>query len=504
MANEKQVNEYILNRRNNLKALKDAGINPYPVKFEYDITPSQIKEIFEKYDAAQLEELNKKVKTCGRIVAKRVMGKVTFMHIFDEGVKLQLFFAQDKVGKKEYKLLKKIEVGDFIGVEGTLFRTKTNELTVNVEKYTFLAKAIRPLPEKWHGLQDKELRYRQRYLDLLTNPDVRKTFLLRSRIISEIRKFFESKGYIEVETPMMQLIPGGAAARPFITHHNALDIDLYLRIAPELYLKRLIIGGFNKVFEINRNFRNEGVDTQHNPEFTMVEFYEAYADLRDMMRITEELFTTICDNVIGKRKIKYLDHEIDFSTPFRKMTMREAIVEFGKDIKFEDLNSKETLLPIAKKLEIEDAEKLNYGKLLSEVFETVAEEKLIQPTFITEYPIEVSPLTKTIEGDERFVDRFELFVAGMELANAYSELNDPDEQLKRFKMQLKEREKGDDEAQMMDEDFLVAMEHGMPPTGGEGIGIDRLVMIFTNSPSIRDVILFPYMRPKKEEKTEEK
>ena len=500
MTNEKQVNEYIANRRNNLKALINAGINPYPVKFEYDITPAQIKEVFEKYDASQLEELNKKVKTCGRIVAKRVMGKVTFMHIFDEGVKLQLFFAQDRIGKDKYKLLKKIEVGDFIGVEGVLFRTKTNELTVNVESYTFLAKAIRPLPEKWHGLQDKELRYRQRYLDLLSNPEVRKTFVLRSRIISEIRKFFESRGYIEVETPMMQLIPGGAAARPFITHHNALDIDLYLRIAPELYLKRLIIGGFNKVFEINRNFRNEGVDTQHNPEFTMIEFYEAYADLRDMMRLTEELFTTICDNVLGTRKVKYLDYEIDFSTPFKKMTMREAIVEYGKDIKYEDLNSKETLLPIAKRLEIEDAEKLNYGKLLSEVFEVVAEEKLIQPTFITEYPIEVSPLTKTIEGDDRFVDRFELFIAGMELANAYSELNDPDEQLKRFKMQLKEREKGDDEAQMMDEDFLVAMEHGMPPTGGEGIGIDRLVMIFTNSPSIRDVILFPYMRPKKEEK----
>ena len=500
MTNEKQVNEYIANRRNNLKALIDAGINPYPVKFEYDITPAQIKEVFEKYDASQLEELNKKVKTCGRIVAKRVMGKVTFMHIFDEGVKLQLFFAQDRIGKPQYKLLKKIEVGDFIGVEGVLFRTKTNELTVNVESYTFLSKAIRPLPEKWHGLQDKELRYRQRYLDLLSNPDVRKTFVLRSRIISEIRRFFESRGYIEVETPMMQLIPGGAAARPFITHHNALDIDLYLRIAPELYLKRLIIAGFNKVFEINRNFRNEGVDPQHNPEFTMIEFYEAYADLRDMMRITEELFTAVCDNVLGTKKVKYAGQEIDFSTPFRKMTMREAIVEYGDGIKYEDLNSRETLLPIAKKLEIEDYEKLNYGKLLSEIFDAVAEEKLIQPTFITEYPIEVSPLTKTIEGDDRFVDRFELFIAGMELANAYSELNDPDEQLRRFKMQLKEREKGDDEAQMMDADFLTAMEHGMPPTGGEGIGIDRLVMVLTGSPSIRDVILFPYMRPRKEEK----
>ncbi|MCK5879960.1 MAG: lysine--tRNA ligase, partial [Holophagae bacterium] len=326
----------------------------------------------------------------------------------------------------------------------------------------------------------------------------RQTFALRSALISEARKFFEMKGYMEVETPMMQLIPGGAAARPFATHHNALDLDLYLRIAPELFLKRLIVGGFPRVFEINRSFRNEGVDTQHNPEFTMVEFYEAYADLRDMMTITEELFTQLCDNVIKKRKVKYGDHTLSFETPFRRLTMREAITEYGK-IPLEKLNTIETLLPEAKRLGIEDAQKMNYGKLLSEVFETVAEEKLIQPTFITEYPIEVSPLTKSIPEDNRFVDRFELFIAGMELANAYSELNDPEEQLRRFQMQLSEREQGDDEAQMMDKDFLIAMEHGMPPTGGQGIGIDRLVMVLTNSQSIRDVILFPYMRPRKDE-----
>jgi lysyl-tRNA synthetase class 2 len=498
MNKEATENEYIAQRRNNLKALVEAGINPYPIKFNYDITPSEIKDIYEKYNKDELDELGKSVKTCGRIMSKRMMGKACFMHISDGSAQIQAFVAQDRIGKDVYKLLKKIEVGDFIGVEGVLFRTKTDELSVKVEKYTFLGKALRGLPEKWHGLKDKELRYRMRYLDLISNKNVRDTFVKRSAIISETRKFFESKGYMEVETPMMQLIPGGAAAKPFITHHNALDLDLYLRIAPELYLKRLIIGGFPKVFEINRNFRNEGVDSYHNPEFTMIEFYEAYADLRDMMSITEELLTVLCDNVVGSRTVKFNNHTINFDTPFERMTMREAIVKYS-DIKFEELDKLETMLPHAKKLGIEDAEKMNYGKLLSEIFETVAEEKLIQPTFITEYPLEVSPLTKSMPDDDRFVDRFELFMAGMELANAYSELNDPDEQLRRFKMQLSERDKGDDEAQMMDEDFLNAMEHGMPPTGGQGIGIDRLVMILTGSPSIRDVILFPYMRPRKDE-----
>ncbi len=498
MNKEATENEYIAQRRNNLKALVEAGVNPYPIKFDYDITPTEIKEIYEKYNKEELEELGKSVKVCGRIMSKRMMGKACFMHISDGSSQIQAFIAQDRVGKDVYKLLKKIEVGDFIGVLGVLFRTKTDELSVKANEYTFLGKALRGLPEKWHGLKDKELRYRMRYLDLISNKNVRDTFVKRSAIISETRKFFESKGYMEVETPMMQLIPGGAAAKPFITHHNALDLDLYLRIAPELYLKRLIIGGFPKVFEINRNFRNEGVDSYHNPEFTMIEFYEAYADLRDMMTITEELLTVLCDNVVGSRTVKFGDYTINFDTPFERMTMREAIVKHS-DIKFEELEKIETMLPHAKKLGIEDAEKMNYGKLLSEIFETVAEEKLIQPTFITEYPLEVSPLTKSMPDDDRFVDGFELFMAGMELANAYSELNDPDEQLRRFKMQLSERDKGDDEAQMMDEDFLTAMEHGMPPTGGQGIGIDRLVMILTGSPSIRDVILFPYMRPRKDE-----
>jgi len=498
MSQQTSDNEYIQQRRINLQALREKGINPFPVKFDYDITPGEIKALFEKYTGDELEDMNRLVTTCGRIMSKRMQGRACFMHLFDGTASIQVYFREDKVGKPNYKLLKKIEVGDFLGVHGSLFRTRTNELTVLADQYTFLSKALRPLPEKWHGLKDKELRYRMRYLDLLTNEEVRNTFRTRSRIVSEIRRFFESKGYMEVETPMMQLIPGGAAARPFITHHNALDIDLYLRIAPELYLKRLIIGGFPKVFEINRNFRNEGVDSQHNPEFTMIEFYEAYADLRDMMAITEEMFTVLCDEVIGSRKVKYGDLTLDFQTPFRRMTMREAIAEFS-DISMDRLNDRDSLLPEAKKLGIEDADKLSYGKLLNEVFEVVAEDHLIQPTFITEYPIEVSPLTKSMPDDDRFVDRFELFVAGMELANAYSELNDPDEQLRRFEMQLGEREKGDDEAQMMDRDFLTAMEHGMPPTGGEGIGIDRLVMILTNSPSIRDVILFPYMRPRTDE-----
>jgi len=498
MNRETTENEYIAQRRNNLQALVDAGVNPFPVKFNYDITAIEIKDIYEKYNKEELEELGKTVKTCGRILSKRMMGKACFMHFSDGDEKIQAFIAQDRIGKDVYKLLKKVEVGDFIGFEGKLFRTKTDELSVKVESYTFLSKALRGLPEKWHGLQDKELRYRMRYLDLISNEGVQKTFKDRSAIISGTRKFFESKGYMEVETPMMQLIPGGAAAKPFITHHNALDLDLYLRIAPELYLKRLIIGGFPKVFEINRNFRNEGVDSYHNPEFTMIEFYEAYADLRDMMSITEELLTELCDNVVGSRVVKFGKNTLNFETPFERMTMREAIVKHS-DIKFEELEQKETMLPYAKKLGIEDADKMIYGKLLSEIFETVAEEKLIQPTFITEYPLEVSPLTKSMPDDHRFVDRFELFMAGMELANAYSELNDPIEQLNRFKMQLDERDKGDDEAQMMDDDFLIAMEHGMPPTGGQGIGIDRLVMILTNSPSIRDVILFPYMRPRKDE-----
>lgn len=498
MNRETTDNEYIAQRRSNLQALVEQGVNPFPVKFNYDITPGEIKNIYEKYSKEELEEMGKSVKTCGRILSQRMMGKACFVHFSDGTGKLQAFIAQDRIGKDEYKLLKKIDIGDFVGVEGSLFRTKTGELSVKCERYTFLGKAMRGLPEKWHGLQDKELRYRMRYLDLISNDSVKKTFQDRSAIISGTRKFFESKGYMEVETPMMQLIPGGAAAKPFITHHNALDLDLFLRIAPELYLKRLIIGGFPKVFEINRNFRNEGVDSYHNPEFTMIEFYEAYADLRDMMSITEELLTVLCDTVVGSRSVKFGKNTLNFDTPFERMTMREAIVKHS-DIKFEELEKMETMLPYAKKLGIEDADKMIYGKLLSEIFETVAEEKLIQPTFITEYPIEVSPLTKSMPDDPRFVDRFELFMSGMELANAYSELNDPVEQLNRFKMQLDERDKGDDEAQMMDEDFLVAMEHGMPPTGGQGIGIDRLVMILTNSPSIRDVILFPYMRPRKDE-----
>ncbi len=495
---QRSENEYIQQRKENLKALRERGIDPFPVKFGYDITPTLIKEVFEKYSGEELEELAKPVKTCGRILSKRMQGRAAFMHISDGTNRIQLYLRQDKVGKEEYKALKKIEVGDFLGVEGVLFRTRTDELSILVDRYQFLSKAIRPLPEKWHGLKDKELRYRMRYLDLISNEDVRETFRIRSRIMSETRRYFESRDYMEVETPMMQVIPGGAAARPFITHHNALDLDLYLRIAPELYLKRLIIGGFPKVFEINRNFRNEGLDSQHNPEFTMLEFYEAYADLRDMMIITEELLTTLCDNVLGTRKVKYGDHSLDFETPFERMTMREAIVKFSQ-IPMEALNDRDSMLLEAKKLGIEDADKLGYGKLMGEIFDHVAESHLIQPTFITEYPVEVSPLTKSIEGDDRFVDRFELFIAGMELANAYSELNDPDEQLRRFQMQLSEREKGDDEAQMMDQDFLTAMEHGMPPTGGQGIGMDRLVMVLTNSPSIRDVILFPHMRPKQDE-----
>jgi len=431
------------------------------------------------------------------------MGKSVFAHLTENGEKIQAFFRKDDLAEPGWEVLKLLDMGDFISVTGPLMRTKTGELSIRVKEIQFLSKAMLPLPEKWHGLQDKEQRYRQRYLDLISNEAVLKTFQTRSRIVSAVRRFMENRGYLEVETPMMQPIPGGATARPFITHHNALDMDLYLRIAPELYLKRLIVGGFEKVFEINRNFRNEGLSVRHNPEFTMMEMYEAGSDLRDMMTLTETLLNSVAREVMGSEELPWGDQVISYAMPFRRLTMKDAIAEYGH-LDRQLLEDGASVRALAKAVHIEDADTKTVGMLLGDLFEHHAEKQLIQPTFITDYPIELSPLTKTLEGDDRFVDRFEMFIGGMELANAYSELNDPMDQLGRFQAQMAERESGNDEAMLLDQDFLTSLEHGLPPTGGEGIGIDRLVMLLTNSASIRDVILFPLMRPTKVAESEGK
>ena len=439
----------------------------------------------------------------GRVLTIREMGKSVFAHLTENGEKVQGFFRMNDLAEPGWDLLKLLDMGDFISITGPLMRTKTGELSVRVKEIQFLSKALLPLPEKWHGLQDKEQRYRQRYLDLISNSEVLKTFQTRSRIVSAVRRFMEEQGYLEVETPMMQPIPGGATARPFITHHNALDMDLYLRIAPELYLKRLIVGGFEKVFEINRNFRNEGLSVRHNPEFTMMEMYEAGSDLRDMMTLTENLLSTVARDVVGSEQLPWGEELISYAAPFRRLTMKDAIAECGA-IERHLLEDGDSVRTLARAAHIEDVDQKTVGMLLGDLFEHHAEKQLIQPTFITDYPIELSPLTKTLEGDDRFVDRFELFIGGMELANAYSELNDPVDQLGRFQAQMVEREAGNDEAMLLDQDFITSLEHGFPPCGGEGIGIDRLVMLLTNSQSIRDVILFPLMRPMKPSETEDK
>jgi lysyl-tRNA synthetase class 2 len=433
----------------------------------------------------------------GRLISFREMGKSVFGHLCENGKKLQVFFRKndlDDADPKAWGLLKLLDLGDFISVTGPLMRTKTGEMSVRANTIQFLSKALLTLPEKWHGLQEKEQRYRQRYLDLATNPEVMETFQKRSHILAAVRREMVSMGYLEVETPMMQPIPGGATARPFITHHNALDIELYMRIAPELYLKRLIVGGFEKVFEVNRNFRNEGISQRHNPEFTMLECYAAGQDLRDMMEVTERVFHACAVNVMGSETLPYAGTDISYARPFRRMTLKDAIAEYG-GIDRPRLETPDEIRELASDCHIEDVGKKSIGALLGELFEHHAENQLIQPTFITDYPIELSPLTKELQEQHGFVDRFELFVAGMELANAYSELNDPIAQLQRFQDQLAEREAGNDEAMQLDMDFVLALEHGFPPTGGLGIGIDRLVMLMTDNQSIRDVVLFPLMRP---------
>jgi lysyl-tRNA synthetase class 2 len=459
-----------------------------------DTTAGEVHTAHAEQDAAALEGIETTYQIAGRIMAKRDFGKAAFIQIQDRTGRLQVYVAKNLVGEESFELFRKFDLGDIVGIKGRPFRTKTDELSLRAESIQLLTKSLLPLPEKWHGLTDVETRYRQRYLDLMVNPDVCEVFRKRSQIISLIRDYMVNKDYLEVETPMMQPIAGGATAKPFITHHNTLKMDLFLRIAPELYLKRLVVGGFERVFEINRNFRNEGISIQHNPEFTMMEFYQAYATYEDLMDLTEELICHLAEKVVGSLKFMYGEREVDLSRPWQRLTVSESVVKYG-DISEADVNDRDKLMAYADKLGLDLDKKIGHGKLLIEVFDAVAEPELWQPTFITQYPTEVSPLSRKNDQDESVVDRFELFVVGRELANAFSELNDPDDQRERFVKQLVEKEAGDEEAHAMDEDYIRALEYGLPPTAGEGIGIDRLVMLLTNSQSIRDVILFPQMRP---------
>ena len=487
-------NKLITERRSKLSALRETG-NP----FVNDFRPENLaKDIIEKYNGLSKEELDEKnvvVSVAGRMMLKRVMGKASFAHIQDTSDQIQLFVTRDELPEGFYnEQFKKWDIGDIIGATGSLFKTKVGELSIRVDSIKLLTKSLRPLPEKFHGLSDQEIRYRQRYVDLIMNEYSRNVFKRRSEIITYIRNFFNNNSFLEVETPMMQTIPGGATAKPFETHHNALDVDMYLRIAPELYLKRLVVGGMDRVFEINRNFRNEGLSTRHNPEFTMIEFYQAYATYHDLMDLTEELFKGIATEVCGSSKITYQGDEFDFSQPFERLSVFDSILKFNPSLSDADLdenNAKDT----AKKMGIQVKDTWGLGKIQIEIFEASVEEKLMQPTFITEYPTEVSPLARRNDNNPFITDRFELFIGGREIANGFSELNDAEDQAERFKAQVAEKDAGDDEAMHYDGDYIRALEYGMPPTAGEGIGIDRLVMLFTDSPSIRDVLLFPHMRP---------
>jgi lysyl-tRNA synthetase, class II len=476
-------------RRGKLDELRRRGLDPYPPRFPVDGRVSELVARFAPRDAASLEAEAPRVRVGGRVTAIRSHGKATFVDLSDGDGRIQVHIKRDVVGETSFALLETLDLGDFWGAEGVLFRTRTGELTVRAERLTVLAKALQPWPEKWHGLSDRELRARQRYLDLASNPESRKVFLTRAAIVREIRSFLDARGFVEVETPMMQPIPGGATARPFVTHHNTLDMELYLRIAPELYLKRLVVGGLERVYEINRNFRNEGISTQHNPEFTMLEFYWAYASYEDLMSVTEEMLGGIADKITGSSTLRWGDATLSLARPWRRLSMRDAVMAFS-DLEPEDLGERASLEASARRFNIADAGKLSSGKLLAELFEATAESKLQDPTFIIDFPADISPLAKRKPGEPDLTERFELYLAGMELANAFTELNDPDDQRRRFEEQARIG------GGVVDEDYVLALEHGMPPTAGEGIGIDRLVMVLTDSHSIRDVILFPLLRPK--------
>jgi lysyl-tRNA synthetase class 2 len=469
----------------------------YPNSFRRNTTTEALQERFGEASSDDLKSVEEGFSLAGRIVGMRDFGKSCFLHIQDESGRLQLYLRKNIVGEEAYEKFKRwVDIGDLFGADGRLFRTRTGELTLQVDRYELLAKALRPLPEKFHGLRDIELRYRKRYQDLIVNPSVRATFRMRAEIIRWVRDFFDRKGFLEVETPMMHPIAGGAAARPFETYHNALEQSLFLRIAPELYLKRLLVGGFTKVYELNKQFRNEGLSTRHNPEFTMIEFYEAYAGYEDFMSMTEELICGLLTDLLGTHCVTYQGVDLDFTPPWSRLTLEQALVEHGG---FSEDETKDfrALRSTCERVGIERIENMGHGELLVDLFEQTVEEKLIQPTFVTQYPVEVSPLARSTEGRPDRVDRFELYVAGREVANGFSELNDPEEQRRRFLDQVEKRRQGDETAQQMDEDFVEALEFGMPPAAGEGIGMDRLVMFLTDSPSIRDVILFPQMRPEK-------
>jgi lysyl-tRNA synthetase class 2 len=487
-------NELIAERRRKLTALREFG-DAYPNDFRRNALSDELHQSYGKHEDEHLREAAVRVSVAGRMMVKRVMGKASFIKLQDRTGQMQVRLERDCLPEGLYQEFKKWDVGDILGASGTLFKTKTGELTVMADELRLLTKSLRPLPEKFHGLADQEIRYRQRYVDLIMNEDTRKVFEKRSQIIAYVRAFLDSQDYLEVETPMMQTTPGGAIARPFTTHHNALDMSLYLRVAPELNLKRLTVGGFERVYEINRNFRNEGVSTQHNPEFTMLELYRAYADYEDLIVMIEALMKSLSQAVEGDTSVTYQGEAIDFSKPFERMTVEEVIVKFNPDIDQAKIRDRDYLVSVADKLGIKVEDNYQAGKLQIEIFEKTCEDHLRQPTFICRYPTEVSPLSRKNDEDPFVTDRFELFIGGKEIANGFSELNDPEDQLERFKAQAENRSAGDDEALVFDADYIRALEYGLPPSAGLGLGIDRLVMLFTDSPSIRDVLLFPHMRP---------
>ncbi|HFK1459396.1 TPA: lysine--tRNA ligase [Bacillus cereus] len=495
--NHEELNDQLLVRREKLHNLREQGIDPFGKRFERTNATNDLLSLYGEFSKEELEEKETSVSIAGRIMTKRGKGKAGFAHIQDLHGQVQIYVRKDAVGDEEYELFKTADLGDLVGIEGKVFKTNVGELSVKATGFTLLTKSLRPLPDKYHGLKDVEQRYRQRYLDLITSMESRETFVTRSKIIREMRRYLDDNGYLEVETPMMHAIAGGASARPFITHHNALDMELYMRIAIELHLKRLIVGGLEKVYEIGRVFRNEGVSTRHNPEFTMIELYEAYADYKDIMKLTENMVAHIAKQVLGTTTIQYGDYEINLEPEWTRLHMVDAIKEHsGAD--FWNPMSVEEARELAKEHNVEIKDTMEVGHIINEFFEQKVEDKLIQPTFIYGHPVEISPLAKKNDEDPRFTDRFELFIVAREHANAFTELNDPIDQKERFEAQLKEREQGNDEAHMMDDDYIEALEYGMPPTGGLGIGIDRLVMLLTNAPSIRDVLLFPAMRHKQD------
>ena len=493
--NQVDENELIRQRRDKLASWREST-SAYPNTFKPEHLAADLSEQYGEIEKEALADKNVEVSVAGRMMSRRIMGKASFAHLQDRSERVQVYVQRDALPEGFYnEEFKKWDIGDIVAAKGVLFKTNKGELRVKVTHIELLVKSLRPLPDKFAGLKDKEMSYRQRYVDLIVNQDSRDVFLTRSKIVGFIRNFLIQKEYLEVETPMMQAIPGGAVARPFVTHHNALDMQLFLRIAPELYLKRLVVGGFDRVFEINRNFRNEGLSTRHNPEFTMLEFYQAYADYHDLMDITEEMFKGIATTLTDNGVVHYQGQDIDFNQPFKRLTVAESILHFNSSLNVDDLQNRDKLVEYAQSLGVHIKDSYGLGKVQIEIFEKTVEERLAEPTFITAYPVEVSPLSRRNDDDDFVTDRFELFIAGREIANGFSELNDPEDQASRFQAQVEEKDAGDDEAMHFDADYIRALEYGMPPTAGEGIGIDRMVMLFTDSPSIRDVLLFPHMRP---------